>query len=210
MNVQTFLRPEVSELITEPDKLSEWSKISEDLGLLGQKKIQSKEKSPNPFLAVNQGLEAALRVLCPLNTSMENYSFDAIPLEALKMISLAKAENYFKRIEIWWDDKAVDPVAIGLTGDWLAYGKNCETTKHETEELAKAHAATIAGGWTCLSKSGMYLIARWGAEACSISTLIENAKARYIKQQSAEANRKIREGKLTLDTIEHEAVERFG
>jgi len=52
--------------------------------------------------------------LCPVKVNVENFETSPIPVEILDLIALSKKENYFDKLEIWYDDKSPDPCCVGF------------------------------------------------------------------------------------------------
>lgn len=117
MITQTFMQEDLQDLVTEVDDLEEWKRQVKELELDGQLHLASEDSSPIPFLPMNQSMENMFKVLCPAAEDVENFSKGTIPLKALSAIALAKQENYFNWLEIWYDDKDPDPIAVGYHGD---------------------------------------------------------------------------------------------
>lgn len=115
MAIETFLIEEAEKLIAEPEQIEEWTKTVEELGLKGQQELVKPEKSPIPFQPMNRRMQRVYQTLCPARIEVAKYNKSTIPLRVLSLIALAQKEEYFKEIEIWYDDKEPDPIAVGLT-----------------------------------------------------------------------------------------------
>lgn len=112
--IQKFIVEETAELIYDSDKIDEWTSKCEELGLSHQIALAKGEgKSPIPFEYMNTVSERVYETLCPKKESYKTYHKTAIPLEVLSLIALAEKEQYFEKIEIWYDDKTPDPLAVG-------------------------------------------------------------------------------------------------
>lgn len=111
--VETYIIEETQELIYDNEKLDQWNDMVKQLGLTGQNKVVKTEKSPIPFLWMNQSLIKVFEELCPRKTKIEEYDKTPIPVEALSMVALSKNENYFDKIEVWYNDKSPDPALVG-------------------------------------------------------------------------------------------------
>lgn len=111
--VQSFLVDESTELIYDDQRLSEWKQKCEELGLTGQLDLASPEKSPIPFENMNTVSQRVYETLCPVKVDYKEYKKTAIPLEVLSLIHLSVNEGYFESIQIWYDDKSPDPLAVG-------------------------------------------------------------------------------------------------
>lgn len=114
---QTFLVEETKELIYDSDKIEEWKAKCEELGLTGQLSLMTDGKSPIPFECMNEAVKRVYETLCPMKEKYKTYHKTAIPLEVLSLIALAEKESYFDEIEIWFDDKTPDPLAVGTVKD---------------------------------------------------------------------------------------------
>jgi len=118
--VQTFIVEESKELIYDSDKIQEWKDKCLELGLDKQLELANPDKSPVPFECLNMVGFRVYETLCPAKTEYKTYNKTAIPLEVLSLIALSEKEGYFESIEIWYDDKTPDPIAIGRikNGQW--------------------------------------------------------------------------------------------
>jgi len=111
--VQKFIVEEATELIYDSDKIEEWKVKCEELGLTKQIALANGDKSPIPFEYMNTVSERVYETLCPTKQNYREYHKTAIPLEVLSLIALSEKEKYFDKIEIWYDDKTPDPLAVG-------------------------------------------------------------------------------------------------
>lgn len=111
--VEIFVIEETAELIYDGEKLDQWNKHVAELGLVGQTQITKPEKSPIPFLYMNQSLVNIAECLCPNKVKVTEYNATPIPVEILDLVALSKRENYFEEIQIWYDEKSPDPFCIG-------------------------------------------------------------------------------------------------
>lgn len=219
--VETFIQEETQELIYNNEKLDEWNKYIDELGLQGQTKIVSKEKSPIPFLHMKKSLVNTFEELCPRKVKVEEFSITPIPLELLSLISLAKKENHFKKIEIWYDDKTPDPVVVGVNNEWYSYSyedvpKSLQNKNYSSkEELISLiqqedpsfNPKNKSLGWE--TNGTYYLIGKWGDVKRSFKELTDMAIERYIAKQGNTYRKLIKENTERLATIEEEAQERF-
>lgn len=185
--VETFLSNEIVELIYDNEQLEKWNKIVEELGLKGQSQILEKEKSPVPFLHMKQTLVKTFEELCPCKVNYKEYCIAPIPLEILDLISLSVNEKYFDKIEIWYDDKTPDPVAVGF--------------RYDTEEHRKA-------GYSWYMEK--YLIGKWGDVKRPFSELITLAKERFLVRKKHEYSNQIKNYTRKLEDLENEAYNEFG
>jgi len=185
--VETFLSNETVELIYDNEQLEKWNKMVEELGLEGQSNIATKEASPVPFLHMKQTLVKTFEELCPRKVDFKKYSVAPIPVEILDLLALSVKEEYFDKIEIWYDDKTPDPVAIGF--------------RYDTEEHRK-------NGYHWYMEK--YLIGKWGDVKRPFSELIELAKQRFTVRKKHEYEQAIKDYKRKLEDLEKEAYDTFG
>lgn len=150
MNVQIFIQEDNKALIYDNDQLDEFKSLVDELGLKCNNHIDS-EKSPIPFMWLDEATVRAFRLLCPNSEAIEKYRFE-IPLEALRNAKLCQTEKYFDWLEVWSNEKDPDPFLIG------------RVYKDQDAREKKWH-------WN----ASYYLIARWGAEAKGIPELVNDA-----------------------------------
>lgn len=120
--IQSFIVEESKELIYDSDKIQEWKEKCEELGLAQQLALANHEKSPIPFECMNTVSLRVYETLCPAREDYKLYHKTTIPLQVLSLIALSEKEGYFSRIEIWFDDKTPDPIAVGFIkdGEWAS------------------------------------------------------------------------------------------
>lgn len=115
--VQTFVIEETEELIYDSDKIQEWKEKCEALGLSEQLALANPDKSPVPFECMNTVSQRVYGTLCPAKLDYKKYGRTPIPIEILSLIALSEKEGYFNAIQIWYDDKSPDPLAVGRIGN---------------------------------------------------------------------------------------------
>ena len=182
--VETFLSNETVELIYDNEQLEKWNKM---VDLKGQTQIAQKEASPVPFLHMKQTLVKTFEELCPRKVDFKDYSVSPIPVEILDLLSLSVNEKYFDKIQIWYDEKTPDPVAVGLR-----YSNESDRLKGYTWTMEK------------------YLIGKWGDVKRPFSELIELAKARFLVRKKHEYSQQIKDYSRRLEDLENEAYNEFG
>lgn len=211
--VQTYVVEETQELIYDDEKLQEWNKYIDELGLTGQTTIVKPTKSPIPFLHMPPTLVNTFSTLCPSTVNIEAYNVTPIPVEILSLVSLCKREGYFEHIKIMYDDKNPDPACIGVRyGTWYAQTdegnlKGSFPTKGEAQEKMDNE------GWTKHKPYGSnemkYLIGRWGDVKRSFDELKQLAHKRFMASQGAELTKRIKDAQRALADLEATATERF-
>ena len=117
--IQTYFIEEIIELVHDNDSLDEWKSIADELGLVGQDNLTSGEKSPIPFMYLKSGMVNVFRTLCQVSNDIKDFNRTPIPLEILRLAKLSINEDYFSKIEVWYDDKSPDPVVIGINEEWV-------------------------------------------------------------------------------------------
>jgi len=115
--IETFLMEDTENLVLESDDLKEWTEKCKELELDGQLSLTENDKSPIPYMYMNKSMVKVFETHCPMKKLVEAFKEMPIPLEVLSHIALSRQEGYFDRIEIWFDDKSPDPVAVGTKGD---------------------------------------------------------------------------------------------
>lgn len=210
--VETFVIEEVEALIYDNEKLDKWNSIVDNLELQGQKQIIKPEKSPIPFLNMNGDLVNVFSTLCPRSIDVREFSITPIPVEILDLVALAIRENYFNKIEVWWDDKSPDPVVIGMTGHWYEPTWYSDSNKSLKDRYfnTKEEVVEAGGKHPTFKEKEKYLIGKWGDVKHSFEQLKDMARKRFIAMESIEFKRRIKEAQRGLDDLEQSAFERFG
>lgn len=150
MNVQIFIQEENKALIYDNDQLDEFKSLVTELGLQCDNHID-KEKSPIPFLWLDESTIRAFKLLCPQVDRLPDYKFE-IPIEILRNAKLCTVENYFDWMEVWSNRKDPDPFLVGRV---------YKQAEHREKQYTWA--------------ADHYLIGRWGAEKKEVPELIEMA-----------------------------------
>lgn len=184
--VEVYLIEETQELIYDNEQLEKWNNLVAELGLTGQTKVVKEEKSPIPFLWMNQTLVKTFEELCPQKVVVSDYDKTPIPVEVLSLISLSTKEQYFDRIEVWYNDKNPDPAVI-------AY----KFTRGISDWEKKWYA-------------DKYLLARWSDVKASLAELTNRAKNHFLARRKNELETSIRNSQRELDDIELKANNEFG
>ena len=211
--VETFVIEETASLIYDNEQLDNWNAMVEELGLKGQTAIQTKEKSPIPFMHVKKSLQNIFECLCPRKVDIENYNVTPIPVEILELVMLSKRENYFDKVQIWYDDKSPDPVCLGykyLT--W--YGqKNDGSLDTSFDSKEKAQSFMTEKGYTERQPYGInqtfYLLGKWADVKHSFEELKEMATKRFVAQEANSFRKQIKEAQRGLDDLETSAFDKF-
>lgn len=188
--VETFLVEETVNLIHDNEALKKWNEKVSELGLEGQQQVLVvKDKSPIPFMWMNDAIIATFETLCPTKVLVEKYDKTPIPLEILDLVSLSKKEGYFYKMEIWYNEQEKDPVCVGYCED---------LTKTEKDEWYKTYYAK------------KYLIGRWADVKASLDTLTKKARQIFIANSKSAIEQTIRDAKRAIEDIETTADRKFG
>lgn len=147
MEIKIYRETENEELILDENKLIEYNSLIAELGISPP---NVELKTPNVYPYLNNAMTKQLHALCPMKIKVEEYTKSTIPLDVLKVLQYCKGQEMFDGYQIWWDDKAPDPLLIG----W----------KWENEDSKKNNYT-----W----RVDRYLIARWGDCALEIPELLE-------------------------------------
>ena len=210
-SVETFLIEETAELIYDNEKLDKWNELVEKLDLEGQTRIVSKDKSPIPFLNMNQSLINVFKTLCPRQVDVTAYDVTPIPVDILDLVSLSINEKYFNKIEIWYDEKSPNPACIGTTGYWYQStwyddrDRMFDNIKFKTKELAESAGCKNIN----FSEDKKYLIGKWADVKHSFEQLKEMAMKRYKKEQEHEYKKRIKDAQRELDDLDIKTFEKF-
>jgi hypothetical protein len=123
-----FREPELLNLMENQANSDEWVLLAENLGMNGQLKNLKIDingvGNPNPYMPINRKWLKIFRTLCGAKIDYKEYTKSIIPLDALKEIELCVKNNYFEKIEIWWDDIAPDPLIVGVLNFESRFEKN--------------------------------------------------------------------------------------
>lgn len=218
--VELFLIEETEELIYDNDQLQKYNELVSSLGLVGQTKIKQKDKSPIPFMHMKLTTINMFEVLCPRKVAVENYDVTPIPVEILDLIALSRREQYFKQIEIWYDDKTPDPICVGVLGEYVPRDRNgnwfWSTKLNSLEECVEWLSQNNHPVPDSKENSGYfnvgnrYLLGKWADVKASFSELRKRARERFIAEKTATLSKEIKEKKRELDSLDETAVEKFG
>ena len=141
-----------------------------------------------------------------------DYDKTPIPVEILDLVALSINENYFKEIEIWYDDKNPDPVCVGIDCQYYGYKGKVYSTENRTENMSTREEVKNAipeGNTIYKTNEKMYLLGRWADVKQPLEELKEKAKKRYIEEQSLSLRESIKFYTNQLENVEDEANDRF-
>ena len=216
--VETFLIEETVALIYDNEELVKWNEYVKELGLSGQTKLVTPDKSPIPFMFMKTGLKNVFNTLCPRQVSVKEYHCSPIPLEILRLISLSEKEEYFSKIELWYDDRNPDPACIGIIENWILHKKGTYDRLNMLSFKSKKDAEnflivnSLIGdpyNMTWGDGSKYYLIGKWGDVRRSIDELKQMAITRFVDSKSNEYKKQIKKCQRKLHDIQIEASETF-
>lgn len=216
--VETFVIEETKSLIYDNEQLDKWNELVNELGLKGQTKITAPTKSPIPFMFIKTGMRNVFETLCPRKVDVSDYDVTPIPVEILDLVALSIRENYFTKIQIWYDDKSPDTLCVGLLGRYIIHkkgthnqiGKEEFKTKQETLDYIKEN--NLKGvepydySW---NNTKHYLLGKWADVKHSFEELKEMATKRYIAEKGNDYRKQIVLANRGLDDLETEAFEKF-
>lgn len=185
--VETFIIEETVGLIYDNEELEKWNKHVEELGLSGQTQIVKPDKSPIPFMHMKTNLVAVFETLCPTKTDIKAYNITPIPVEILDLIALSVKEQYFDKLQIWYDNKSPDPVCIGMVYE------------SEEDRLKKYD-------W----RMNHYLLGKWADVKHSFETLTKMATKRYKQERKSQLESSIKMYQRELEDLETAAFNKFG
>lgn len=176
--VETFVIEETAALIYDNEQLDAWNAHVAELGLAGQTALLEKEKSPVPFLYMNQRLKKIAETLCPRKVEIEQYNASPIPVEILGLVALSKREGYFDKVQVWYDEQTPGPFCVGL-------------------RYAKESDRASGYSWNM----NHYLIGKWADVKRSFDELYQMAVQRFAKEKTAEAKGKILTAQRAIEDL---------
>lgn len=216
MAVEIYQNTELNDICFEIDALNEWKEIASELGMESQLGIVKNVESPNPYPYMNNSLQRIMETLCPTKVDFKKYDKTPIPLEVMKQLSYSIKENHFKEIQIWYDDKSSDPLAVGYTYQFYPYDNNYNRLKDNnkqdvlfnSEKEAKEYCELVGFKYRSISKTNenKYLIARWADVIRPFNELKELAKERIIEKYAATLRNEIEEKQQALKKITDNAI----
>lgn len=165
MEVKIYREPENEALIMDEKSLEEYNALITELGISVP---VTENKTPNVYTYLNSAMTKQLHAVCPMHIQVEKYTQSTIPLDVLKVLQYCKDQEMFDGYQIWWDDKAPDPLLIG----W----------KWNSEDDKKSNYY-----W----RVNRYLIARWGDCAMEIPELLEKGFERIKQELLDKANESV-------------------
>jgi hypothetical protein len=210
--VETYIIEETQELIYDNEKLNAWNDHVANLGLVGQTKIQAKDKSPIPFLHMKRSLISVFEQLCPSRVDVSEYDKTPIPVEILDLVALSVRENYFSKIEIWYDDKSPDPACIGLIGKYYIYNRNYNRIgTYDTRQEMEAAKPTLADYYgDNYEVVGRYLIGRWADVKATLEELTAKAKKLFFARRVDQIDKEIKKHQREKEDLHNDANNLFG
>lgn len=216
--VETFIMEETVELTYDQESLDKWNEMVKELGLHGQTKVVSKEKSPIPFMYMNDTYVSVAETLCPRKENVVDYNATPIPLEILELIAMSSRENYFTNIEIWYDEKSKDPFAIGILKTFyikIKSGWSRHDDKKEFKNYTDCQTYINEKGYDAepqesYSDVKYYCIGKWADVKQSWDQLTKKAKKRFIEETSNSYKIAIRDAERSLSNVKLDADTKFG
>jgi len=218
--VETFIIEETSDLIHDNEQLTRYHELIAELNLTGQTKIVTGEKSPIPFMHLKTSMVSVFETLCPRKVDVAAFDVSPIPVEILDLVSLSVRENYFKKIEIWYDEKSPDPVCVGYCSEFQVYeysgvpkelnGKFFPTKKEALQaikEIAPDFNENFSCGWEANIR--MYILGKWADVKHSFEELKQMALKRFMTAKTIELRQKLKETQREIDDLESEAFKKF-
>lgn len=151
--------------------------------------------------------------LCPSKIEVQKYNLTPIPVQILDLVALSFKENYFTKIEIWYDEKSPDPFAIGVVCEQSVYPYNdknpTELKNKNRKELTEEEQSRVVQ-WSDHSwNAKYYLIGKWADVKRSWKDLKEMAIERFIGEKGNEFRKTIKEAQRGLEDLETLAFEKF-
>lgn len=216
MAVQIYQNEELNDLVFQESSLDEWKEIAGLLKLDGQLKFVNNSCSPLPYPYMNGAICRIFETLCPTKLEYNKYSKTPIPLEVLQQIKFSINDGHFQEIQIWYDDKKIDPVVVGVTCDYYAYDSSynrmCNAEKKQINSNSKEELRTLAelSGFKihtiAQDNINYYLIARWGDEKKELPELKKEAIERLMEKYGTELRVEIEEKSQALKKLQDNVI----
>lgn len=189
--VETFFVEETQELVHDNEQLAKWNNLVAELELKGQQEVVKEDKSPIPFLWMNNAVVNTFEILCPTKVKVENYNKTPIPVQILELVSLCRKEGYFEHIKVWYNEKEKDPVVVG-------YANEQDDKNYKGQD------------WHIEAYSQKYLIGRWADVKASLDTLVSRAKKIFMHSETIRLKKEIRDRQRQIEDLESEVESKFG
>lgn len=200
MTVQSFRNVELDNLILKVGDQEEWKALATNLGLFRQMEFIQQVKYPLPYPCMNQSMQNIFSTLCPSKVEVKEYSKTPMPLEVIRELAFCTSENYFNTIQIWYDDKNLDSIAVGTTIRYSAFYHRTQedkdkgfcrqytgydfTSHEQAEDYVKTLGLTLF--YDTITQTNQYLITRWADELRPIEELkvfaLERLKDKYLSE----------------------------
>ena len=208
--VETFVIEETASLIYDNEQLDKWNDLVKDLGLKGQTEIVKPSKSPIPFMFIKDSMKNVFETLCPRKVDVSEYNITPIPVEILDLVALSKKENYFKKVQIWYDDKSPDPLCVGMTCNFYGYKNGSYSNADRVEKETEQEVKDIIGEYG-VNETGakLYLLGKWADVKHSFEELKEMATKRYVSEEGNRYRKEIKQAQRRLDDLETDAFDKF-
>ncbi len=216
--VETYIIEEVEKLIYDNDELDKWNEHVKELGLEGQSQLSAPNKSPIPFMHMKESLRGVFKTLCPRHSDVKLFDKTPIPVEILDLVSLSFKEEYFSKIEIWYDDKDPDPVCVGLVLGWILHKKGTYEevdgdhqfrTKEQAENYISENKLKSVEPYHYSTRDKRYLIGRWADVGRTFDQLKDLAVTRFVAEKTADLKQTIRDAQRQLEDIAADAEKQF-
>ncbi len=177
MKVETF---ECVETAAEPiEACEEALALIEQLGLEGQQELTVKKDSSRdsrcPYREMTAEEAFVYGVLCPQSVKLKEYKATPIPLRVLQIAAHADSLGMFKEFDVW------DRVSVAVKDPVLV-----------------AYAPNKRSSW----RNDTYILARWGEELETFSTLLKRAIEMKREQCMSHLETVTSKAKMLLDNID--------
>lgn len=210
MEVEIYRDQSLNKIITDVDNLEEWEALCKETGMDNQYSLASKGKSPSPYPHMNESYMNLIKSLCPTTCNVTEYSKTTVPLEVLREIKLCQTEQYFQKLEVWYDDKGSDPFIIGHAGYYYAY-KSGKTVKNadgkdlhlpsEAQMKDYLEVNNIVDHSIYFTTSNRYIIARFGDHKRTWDQLKVMASKKLMEKYGAELKKTVKTAQSALDNL---------
>lgn len=193
-HVELFFDKDLADIVFEIESQDEWKELAGELDMDKQLQLIAGKDSPVPYPWMNTTMQRVFEELCPAKVDFRKYDKTPIPLEVMKQIAFSVREKHFQKIEIWYDDRTPDPVAVGYHGHWkeYQYGKQLSAELKDKRFTTEAEVLAAGGEDPRFVEDGKYLIAKWGDVKRPFEKLKEMAEKRFLEENSNKMQKDIK------------------
>jgi hypothetical protein len=215
--IQSFKNQELDNLAFDIENQQEFKELASRLGMGKQSAFIERSGSAMPYPFINTAMENQFTTLCPRKVDYKEYDKTPIPLEVMRELSFVVGENYFSKVEVWYDDKSPDPFLVGTISKSGCYyyeggdkSKSSKFTGYDFDTQGQAKEFIEAQGhlfYFGTNDEKKYLIARWGDELRDFAELKRLALMRLKETYTGKWKMDMQALQAKLNTVEENILQ---